>query len=230
MSCQIVAGKGASMKTLKQNGLAILGAKDGQFPKRAISLLELMREFIGHNVFQWDSMIELLQEQTEKRARGALVSKEAAKRLKHNFDIYFGDDCKISEMGWKGMEGRIEHIRFLFDLIIKPTQKFIKGRGITFEGINLAFFDLKMAFLSELDDRKFVMTEKNKSKFLEHENLFGKHVSNSFPSASDEIKAAGNCLALDLNTAAMFHLMRAAELGMRALARHLRVKCKKKHY
>jgi hypothetical protein len=32
---------------------------------------------------------------------------------------------------------------------------------------------------------------------------------------------------MDFNTAAVFHLMRVAELGMRSLARHLKVKAKK---
>jgi hypothetical protein len=48
------------------------------------------------------------------------------------------------------------------------------------------------------------------------------------PCASDglntEIKAAGNCIASDLNTAAVFHLMRVVEFGLRALAAHLAIK------
>ena len=63
---------------------------------------------------------------------------------------------------------------------------------------------------------------------MEQKDLFGKQVGKLFPDARDEIRLAGNCLAVDLNTAAVFHLMRVAEFGMRALAVHLNVKLKKK--
>jgi hypothetical protein len=59
--------------------------------------------------------------------------------------------------------------------------------------------------------------------------LFGKAVNKAFPSAESDIKAAGNCLSADLNTAAVFHLMRAMEVGLRAFARHLKVWKVKKH-
>jgi hypothetical protein len=63
-----------------------------------------------------------------------------------------------------------------------------------------------------------------KVQFFEKEALFGEGVNAAFPSAKPEIKDAGNCLAADLNDAAVFHLMRAAEYGLRALARHLKVR------
>jgi hypothetical protein len=56
------------------------------------------------------------------------------------------------------------------------------------------------------------------------ENLFGDDVFKNFESARPEIRDAGNCLAADLNTAAIFHLMRVVELGLRALAKKLKVK------
>ena len=49
-------------------------------------------------------------------------------------------------------------------------------------------------------------------------------MSRHFKSAKDDIGAAGNCYAADLHTAAVFHLMRVAEKGMKALARHLGIK------
>jgi hypothetical protein len=45
----------------------------------------------------------------------------------------------------------------------------------------------------------------------------------AFPETEGEIKNAGNCLAADLHTAAVFHLMRVVEYGLRALAAKLRV-------
>jgi hypothetical protein len=54
--------------------------------------------------------------------------------------------------------------------------------------------------------------------------LFGPAVKSAFPNAADDIREAGNCLAVDCNTAAVFHLMRAVELGLRAFAAHLGVR------
>jgi hypothetical protein len=45
----------------------------------------------------------------------------------------------------------------------------------------------------------------------------------AFPSARSEIDAGVDCYALEHNTACVFHMMRVAEHGLRALARSLRV-------
>jgi hypothetical protein len=206
------------MKTLKPKSLAIFQAGGKQFPKSPISLLEIMREFIAYNVCQWDSTIEELHEQTAKRPAGTLLSKKELKRIKYNFDLCFGEDHGIEAMGWDEFENRMLNLDSLLDLKSHPK------RPVTAESVNRAVFELKLAFLNELAPRKFVEIEKNKADFLEQKNLFGKQVGKAFPSANDEIKAAGNCLAMDLNTAAVFHLMRAAEIGMRALAVSLGVK------
>jgi hypothetical protein len=65
------------------------------------------------------------------------------------------------------------------------------------------------------------------TQYFEKDDLFGQAVKVAFPSAALDIKEAGNCIAADLNTAAVFHLMRAAERGMRALVIHLKVKIEK---
>jgi len=84
--------------------------------------------------------------------------------------------------------------------------------------------NLLSAVRSEVNHVQFALIPKNKVKFFEQHDLFGEAVSAAFPSAQPEIKDAGNCLAADLHTAAVFHLMRAVELGLRGLARHLHVR------
>jgi hypothetical protein len=51
---------------------------------------------------------------------------------------------------------------------------------------------------------------------------FGPVIS-AFPSAENDIREAGNCFALDRPTAAVFHLMRAMEVGLKAIAKTLGV-------
>ena len=86
--------------------------------------------------------------------------------------------------------------------------------------------ELSNIIACELGETFLAFIPTKTSRFFEQEELFGKAVNRAFPSAQIEIKDAGNCLAADLNTAAIFHLMRVAELGLRALARHLNVTIK----
>ncbi|HLZ54552.1 MAG TPA: hypothetical protein VKS19_08755 [Verrucomicrobiae bacterium] len=79
----------------------------------------------------------------------------------------------------------------------------------------------------ELSNLKFVHIPRSKEPYCEQSALFGEAVNKTFPLATQDIKDAGNCLAADLNTAAVFHLMRAAEQAMRALARRLKVRLPK---
>ena len=79
----------------------------------------------------------------------------------------------------------------------------------------------------ELEKKLFAFVPSAKAQFFEQEALLGPKFRNPIcTKINSEIKAAGNCLAGDLNTAAVFHLMRAAELGLRRLAKRLRVKLK----
>jgi len=72
--------------------------------------------------------------------------------------------------------------------------------------------------IDELKKRKFLRVSDHTSRYLDREHLFGEAVSAAFPSAANDIKGAGNCLAAECPTAAVFHLMRAAEVCLRSLA------------
>jgi hypothetical protein len=85
---------------------------------------------------------------------------------------------------------------------------------------------LESSLQRELMDKRFIYIPNSKAKFCEQPALFGEPVNKAFPSAVKDIMEAGNCLAVDLNTATVFHLMRVVECGMRALAVHLKVKIK----
>jgi len=61
-------------------------------------------------------------------------------------------------------------------------------------------------------------------KYLEQDALFEEAINQAFPPVQPEIKDAGNCLAAGLPTAAVYHLMRVAEIGLRKLAKQLNVK------
>jgi len=97
-----------------------------------------------------------------------------------------------------------------------------------YSGIENSFRLIVTRISHKLDFCHFIYIPTGKTKLFEQPELFDdleKKVfpSKVFPSAKAEIKNAGNCLAADLNTAAVFHLMRIVNFGLRALARNLGV-------
>lgn len=73
----------------------------------------------------------------------------------------------------------------------------------------------------ELRKRKFIFVSADRTLLLENNELFGAKVNSKFKLASNDIKEAGNCLAAECNTAAVFHLMCAFEWALRAFAAEL---------
>lgn len=68
---------------------------------------------------------------------------------------------------------------------------------------------------------KFVHIKKDLADFFGKTDAFGTDVSAAFPSAMFDVGEAGDCIAAGAGTAAVFHLMRAVECGLRAFARRL---------
>ena len=82
--------------------------------------------------------------------------------------------------------------------------------------------------IDDLDKRRFLYIKANLEAYLDRRALFGARVGKAFPSAARDIREAGNCLAVECNTAAVFHLMRVAEHGLRVLARKVKVSVRHK--
>ena len=134
-------------------------------------------------------------------------------------------------------------LKFCAKAKFTPCERILKDflshlDGTIFEVLGPLPFDLKSmdasTFMSELEHlsqslheemkkHKYVQVMPDRIEYLSQQKLFGDAVYKAFPGARYEIAEAGNCLAVEANTAAVFHLMRAAEFGLRALARDRRV-------
>jgi hypothetical protein len=79
------------------------------------------------------------------------------------------------------------------------------------------------AVMMEFCNRRFIEVPKGCNDCINNRTLFGEQVQDSFKSAAEDIEEAGNCLACGCNSACVFHLMRVAEYGLRALARDRRI-------
>jgi hypothetical protein len=70
----------------------------------------------------------------------------------------------------------------------------------------------------ELQSRTVLAIPASKAPYYRKPELFGPKVALDFPNAIEDIAEAGNCLALERNTACVFHLMRVVEIGLWRLA------------
>lgn len=91
------------------------------------------------------------------------------------------------------------------------------------KGIHALGRVLHTSIHAQLEKRVFLWVRSDRGVLVDSTNAFGKASADAFPSAMPDVREAGNCLAADCGTGAVFHLMRAAEVALRALARDRRV-------
>lgn len=84
------------------------------------------------------------------------------------------------------------------------------------------------AVFCEYIRQRFITVDPEMKDMVDNETVFGERVRDAFPDAIYDMMEAGNCLAIRCDTAAVFHLMRVAEFGLRALARDRRIQLPKK--
>lgn len=75
--------------------------------------------------------------------------------------------------------------------------------------------------------RKFVLVLQKRAEYAGSDKPFGDDVHQAFPQAQYDIRQAAECFSVGANTATIFHLMRVAEHGLRALAYDRRIKVPK---
>jgi HEPN domain-containing protein len=90
--------------------------------------------------------------------------------------------------------------------------------------------DLHLRILDELADTFFIsIPSENVNYYNPAQPLFGQIVLDTFPNAAEDIDEGGKCYALGRYTAVIFHLMRALEISLHALANKLGATVTNKH-
>jgi hypothetical protein len=82
---------------------------------------------------------------------------------------------------------------------------------------------LRERVFDELSSEFYVQVARENVRLYEQPAAFGEAVAKAFPAAGDDLRNAGNCLALEQPMAAIFHLMRALELAILKLAAKLKI-------
>lgn len=100
--------------------------------------------------------------------------------------------------------------------------------GITFDQLRTQVRVLRNAIGSELCYRRFAYVQTARAKVLDEMAGAWATVWQQFPSAKQDSEEAVYCYALERHTACVFHLMRVAEFGLRALARELKIRLPRK--
>jgi hypothetical protein len=86
------------------------------------------------------------------------------------------------------------------------------------------------ALFDDVNEHAFISVHPNRVACIDNPHLLGEMVVRAFPLFRTEIIEAGNCLASECNTAAVFHLMRVVEHGLRRLCASLGLKKAKMRY
>jgi hypothetical protein len=191
---------------------------------RSFTLLDLMNHFNAENsvayLEQLNTLTSVLTLMKRRHGGGALPQAddlELAKVLLGGLldvsiacgygeamtEVQTLQTCDLSKFDYSTMLARMEHLRTLFHKAL-TAYRFLQVRpGLT-------------KYLEDAPERALLLPVLWPP--------FSRDVLDAFPSATYDIREAGNCLAVECNTASVFHLMRVAEYGMRALAWDRRIK------
>jgi hypothetical protein len=97
-----------------------------------------------------------------------------------------------------------------------------KQDGCTFADIRPLWDELRGRFHDELQGCVCIALSSIEASLIEQkEPVFGPEVHARLPRAVPELVSVGHCLAFQLSTAAVFHILRAVEVAMYAMARNL---------
>jgi hypothetical protein len=151
-----------------------------------------------------------------------------------------GVKAQFDEKVLQGIEDHVETCRTVLERMMlvdscakisKSLQYFKSHRSlIDASSVGTELRTIRESILNEIEKNNFVQVLAGRKDYFEQAMLFGEELHSSFPSARNDIREAGNCFAVDCNTAAVFHLMRSVECGLRAFCYHFGFKqVRKKH-
>ncbi len=181
-------------------------------PGRLWSLWDIMNEFVVIEIVDVFQNLQLLQD-----ACGDRITLDQGHR--HISDALYDRAVKtahkaISMCESAGLDDAIKRIKISLYHIDNPNK--MDASSLATELRNMS-----EALLFNIAKYRFLQVNSGLIACVDNPHLFGEPVKDAFPSATHDIREAGNCLAADCNTAAVFHLMRTVEWGLRALAADL---------
>ena len=165
-------------------------------------------------------VISLLDVKTYMATRLAEISNRLV-----NAWAWVVDFPKIGEQDKMGFANEVNNIAVGAEEISLPMtarharrlSKAVHTSG-TYEELQSLYDELQNRFNDELESVKFFLVDKARMAYFDNTLLAGEQFKTQFPRSNGELIEAGNCFALDRYTACAFHLMRALEGGLKAVA------------
>jgi hypothetical protein len=174
---------------------------------RSLTLLGLMKSFKLRPILDMVSLEGKLKVVGEasmfREAAGRPLDDEHREKLRKLLDQL---DTNFSHFGMVASWATLGRLRKLAD---KQDATYLDAQRLYTEFVS--------RFHDEAKPVTLLAIEAGKRRFFADPNLFGEQVAKAFPSTIVDIEEAGKCLALDRNTACVFHLMRVMESGLNAL-------------
>jgi len=176
-------------------------------PHGVVSLLDIMNYLrVGEVAELLDNLRQLVELQKKRRARlGGDTRLDSETMVEVGKISRTGADL-FSEIEFENASKRIE----LFETGVITDSTIARFQS--------ELENLIAAIIEELKARHFCFVSLDRVKLLEG-FPFGDKVAKAFPSTEQDIDSAASCIGLELHLAAVFHLMRVAEGGLRCLAK-----------
>jgi hypothetical protein len=154
--------------------------------------------------------LEVIAENLKPDVKNKVLTRHAARSVRKHLDAF--------EKSSSGLHVRTTNVAAL-ELRKRLLVRTLK---ITHQELKGAVEDIRLTFRRELSlVRIFCIEPKYEGIFDFDLSLLGPNFKTTFASAVYEIDEAGKCHTLGRSTACVFHLMRAMEIGIRAISRSL---------
>jgi hypothetical protein len=177
-------------------------------PGRLLSLLEIMQRFHPEILVQNMGVLETLSMSYLPSPQEPV---QGDKMLKCQFIL----DNIENECATVGLKCSLVTLRKL--------RLFSKLPTFTYQQLRDLLEELIGRVRDEISEVVFMTLDSKDADLWEKPELFGAPVNEKFPSAIYDIEEAGKCLACGRGTAAVFHLMRVMEIGLKATAAALEI-------
>jgi len=177
-------------------------------PEQLYTGLDIMRQINGHHLFLLAEMLGDLAQACAKDGQSGVVLSD--------------QHCKEFESIRRGLERANLSVCFnIADTYYEMMQT--TPRIISYGFLGPQLHALKEGVFAELRTMLFFRMDEELRIYFEKPHQYGDTVDLRFPAAALDIEEAGKCLALARPTAAIFHAMRVMEVGLRVLAKDLKI-------
>ncbi|MGZ5446046.1 MAG: hypothetical protein ACXW5U_32040 [Thermoanaerobaculia bacterium] len=136
-------------------------------------------------------------------------------------EVYIGAVQDVENAARTCRDHALEHgaeaAAALLRRLVKPE------RPLSYSDLQLELRNLAETIQRDLLRAAAIRIPREFAADVDNDALFGQAVADAFPSARADLRDAGNARAVGLNTACVFHLMRAVEVALRALVEERQV-------